>query len=125
MTQRPHCPDCGSTYIQPDSTNGGAGRNVCMGCGHRAPVREFYAEPDAKLARSSAYGSMRPNYFYDPSLAEKITKTARRNLEEIYMQQTEPLPEGIEMDPITGNLRRSRRHSDAETDKPHFWWQDQ
>ena len=38
----PVCPNCQSGSVIPDASNGGAGRNYCQGCGHRAPVRDFH-----------------------------------------------------------------------------------
>lgn len=39
----PSCPKCRSDFVVPDTTsNGGAGRNVCMNCGHRAQVVDFH-----------------------------------------------------------------------------------
>jgi len=36
------CPQCGSHNVTSDASNGGAGRNHCTVCNHRAPVVDFH-----------------------------------------------------------------------------------
>jgi len=91
MTRSPVCPACGSTAVTSDASNGGAGRNVCH-CGHRAPVRDFYAKP-----AFGTFGKFAEKPL-EPITAEQYSK--------LYMQSPEyfPIPDGYKWDNKTGTI---------------------
>jgi len=80
MTTHGHCPKCNSTYYIPDPRIGGAGRNECRNCGHIGPVRDFHL---------------------DIPLSVKTREPSNFNALEL-------LPEGVELDKKTGNLKASK-----------------